>query len=77
MYPLQCQKAYNTATLKGVDVMTLQERLERLAELCDVVMWNKSRTGFIGKTYIGNGDYIREYTYICGAIVKTIAGIPY
>ena len=63
--------------VKGGYELTLQERLERLAELCDVVMWNKSRTGFIGKTYIGNGDYIREYTYICGAIVKTIAGIPY
>ena len=57
--------------------MTLQERLEMLAGMCDRVMWNTSRTGFIGWTHIGNGDYIREYTYICGAIVKTIAGCPY
>lgn len=50
----------------------LQRTLEALAALCDVVTWNADRTGFYGRTYIGNGEYIREYTYIHGNGIKQV-----
>ena len=51
----------------------LKKALERLAALCDTVTWNASKTGFYGKTYIGSGEYIREYTYIHENGIKTVA----
>lgn len=50
----------------------LRRTLEALAKLCSVVKWNPARTGFYSKTYIGNGEYIREYTYIHGNGIKTV-----
>jgi len=50
----------------------LQRTLEALAKLCNAVKWNPDHTGFYGKTYVGNGEYIREYTYIHNNGIKTV-----
>ena len=56
-------------------MITLQQRLEAMAGLCDTVVWNADRTGYYGKRYIGCGEFIREYTYIHGNGIKTVARI--
>lgn len=69
-----CQGFRNNA--KGETKMEkARKKLEAMSKLCDKVTWNKDKTGYFGRKYIGCGEFIREYTYIHKDGIKTIARI--
>ena len=56
-----------------------RKKLEAMSSLLDKITWNKDKTGYFGKKYIGCGEFIREYTFIHGSEngigIKTIARV--